>query len=809
MSTLVSHRIVITVPVYNEGLYIEQTLTSLAEQRFRDFKVLLSDNASTDETGNICRSFCETDSRFVYFRHETNIGSAANFRFCLEATSSDYFMWLGGHDQLHPEFLELASAELDANEHVSLVYGHTQWINESGTVLGYSNGGNYVFAEPLESSDRYIRLLNSLDRCEAINQLIRRKFIDFRIEPVISGDLVWLCHLAGHGPFRRLEKPLYLRREFAKRETTAIQRFVGKNIQADYSGLRDAFIDDIRHHRGLRSESKDALAGQVLQWMHRRFGVPFPVSTPVSSAPTGTDVFFSVVMPVYNRERYVREAINSVLAQDDGDFELIVVDDGSTDRSVEIIRSIQDPRIRLLQNDHGGGASARNTGIGAARGEFIVWIDSDDRQARGALAAQRRIIMQNPDADVVYGDLEIFDDVRHPNKVFRTNYPDYQGQSLLPILIQGNCLPNPGTAVRRSLYAKYGGYDVNFRRCHDYQMWTRLADSACFKKVEAIVCHWRQHDESLSSAKTKAFEAQVVLDAFARYPVSRLFPELAAEQNAQAQARWKVTQTLQALGEYSTALRSGYRARALGLEVSSELAELEHLAGAGHEPLFSIILTTYNRPELLKDALASVGQQSLRDFETILVNDNGVVIEPLLANYDFPITYVRQGRNQGPAAARNAAIRLARGQYVVYLDDDDRYLPEHLQVLAEALDAHPDLVVYTDAVFILEKIEDGNRVELGREQRYPHDEYSQDRLLVNNYIPVNTFACPRTLALDVGDFDESLAGLEDWDFLMRLCARSEFHHIQRETVEVRSGDPSKRSRTIRHSIVSCIRAIPI
>lgn len=95
MSTLVSHRIVITVPVYHECLYIEKTLTSLAEQRFRDFKVLLSDNASTEETGNICRSFCEADSRFVYFRRETNIGSAANFRFCIRTQPSAKNMgWL-------------------------------------------------------------------------------------------------------------------------------------------------------------------------------------------------------------------------------------------------------------------------------------------------------------------------------------------------------------------------------------------------------------------------------------------------------------------------------------------------------------------------------------------------------------------------------------------------------------------------------------------------------------------------------------------------------------------------------------------
>ncbi|PYG96557.1 glycosyl transferase, partial [Arthrobacter stackebrandtii] len=186
-----------------------------------------------------------------------------------------------------------------------------------------------------------------------------------------------------------------------------------------------------------------------------------------------------------------------------------------------------------------------------------------------------------------------------------------------------------------------------------------------------------------------------------------------------------------------------------------------------------------------------------KDLDVILVNDNGDPVESLLAEYDFPVTYIRQGRNRGPAAARNTALHVARGRYVVYLDDDDLYLPDHLETLAKALDTHPDSVVYTDAVFIQETIAAGKRTEVSREQRYPHEAYSRERLLVNNYIPINTFACPRALALAVGDFDESLAGLEDWDFLMRLSARSAFHHVRSETVEVRmrrdDNAPARRS----------------
>lgn len=802
----IENRMVVSVPVYNEGAYVLETLESLAAQTHSDFLVLVADNASTDRTGEICREFCMRDSRFHYVRHERNVGASANFRYCFEHTSSEFFMWLGGHDVLAPEFLAEAYARMQDDDRISLVFSRTQWIDDTGRVLVQTNGGNYVFAEPLAPHERYLKLLHALDRCEAVNQLIRRSFIDLDFRPVVSADLAFLCHLAAHGPFARIEKPLYIRREIRQRDTTAMERMTGVKSVAQYHQLAELFVHSITTHRTIAPEQKLELIGQALDWLNKRFQL-FSETTPapqtmtpapraVAEMATSPVPFFSVVMPVYNRERYVKEAIESVLAQGDPDFELIVVDDGSTDHSLHIVGQINDPRLRLLRNEHGGGAAARNTGIDAARGEFIVWIDSDDRQAPGALAALRRTIQACPDADVYYGDLEIFDDTR-PDKLWRTEYPDFYGEALLPRLIRGNCLPNPGTAVRRSLYQRYGGYDVAFVRCHDFHMWTRLADSARFKKVDNIVCHWRQHGESLSSAKTRTFEAKVAQDMVERYSPSRLFPDLNDDLQGQGETLWRVSHIHQELGEPAQALRAAYRAQALGVGDQDRVRELERLSGSRYEPFFSVVLTTFNRPQLLLDALASLEKQQFRDFEAILVNDHGEEVEPLLARFPYCITYIRQGRNRGPAAARNAAHRVARGRYVVYLDDDDIFLPDHLQTLADALQEHPGEVVYSDALFVAERIENGVRHSLQEERRYPHDGYSRERLFVDNYIPVNTFAWPRAVAAEVGEFDEMLSGLEDWDFLLRLATKLPFHHVQRETVQVRMrvGDaaPDRRS----------------
>jgi GT2 family glycosyltransferase/glycosyltransferase involved in cell wall biosynthesis len=205
----------------------------------------------------------------------------------------------------------------------------------------------------------------------------------------------------------------------------------------------------------------------------------------------------------------------------------------------------------------------------------------------------------------------------------------------------------------------------------------------------------------------------------------------------------------------------------------------------GKLPLFSIILTTYNRPELLKDALDSLAAQTFKQFEVILVNDHGDPVEGLIGDYEFPITYIHQGTNQGLSAARNAGLKLARGRYIAYLDDDDIYLPDHLDSLARAFETHPNAVIYTDVVYVQEHLVSGLRFEKERSFPTAHSEFDRDKLFFQNYIPVNTWAHPRSAVAEVGEFDVTLSAFEDWDMLLRLLLRYPVIHISAVTAEVR------------------------
>ena len=109
---------------------------------------------------------------------------------------------------------------------------------------------------------------------------------------------------------------------------------------------------------------------------------------------------FSVIMPLYNKERYVKKAIESVIAQTYRDFELIIIDDGSTDNSLEVVRGlkIEDRRLKILTQSNSGVAVARNNGVAASKGEYLCFLDADDWWEPMFLEEMDRLITEYPDA---------------------------------------------------------------------------------------------------------------------------------------------------------------------------------------------------------------------------------------------------------------------------------------------------------------------------------------------------------------------------------------------------------------------------
>ncbi len=216
--------------------------------------------------------------------------------------------------------------------------------------------------------------------------------------------------------------------------------------------------------------------------------------------------------------------------------------------------------------------------------------------------------------------------------------------------------------------------------------------------------------------------------------------------------------------------------------IQLEMGQASELAAAA---LVSVIIPTFNRPDMLGDAIRSVLNQSYKNIEIIVVNDGGADVGGLVNWFgqDANITYVRHGQNRGLAAARNTGIKLARGDIIAYLDDDDIYRQEHLATVVAAIAAGADLV-YTDAEYVQEQWENGRRTELGRFSPYANIPYTKERLHIHNFIPVNSWVHRRACLNTTGLFDETLDNHEDWDLLLRLARAYDMRHLPQLTVQV-------------------------
>lgn len=243
----------------------------------------------------------------------------------------------------------------------------------------------------------------------------------------------------------------------------------------------------------------------------------------------------------------------------------------------------------------------------------------------------------------------------------------------------------------------------------------------------------------------------------------------------------------------------------------SEPPLIRNFPPLNERPLVSVIMPTQNRPRLLQDALNSVRRQRYQDWEVIVVNDGGGDVSPVVTSMpgDMRAKFVQIDlpTMHGPAAARNVAIKAAKGDVLAFLDDDDLYSPGHLQTLVSGLRASNAGIAYSAAELVEEMILDGTRVEVRREPFFPGLRYSRPLLLVRNFIPINTWGVRRECFDAVGVFDEALHYLEDWDFLLRLSPHVDFHQMKDVTAEYRVTKLANDSVTKRHPHMQAVKSL--
>jgi glycosyltransferase involved in cell wall biosynthesis len=232
----------------------------------------------------------------------------------------------------------------------------------------------------------------------------------------------------------------------------------------------------------------------------------------------------SVIMPCLNGEHHIQTAIDSVLAQTLDDFELIVVDNGSTDRTPEILGAVNDPRLRVFTLSERGVSRARNLGLREARGAFIAFLDSDDTWNPELLKKMHTALTTNPQAVLAYCGWHNLGLPGPRGEPFVP--PDYESPDKAADLLEGCRWPIHACLTRHAAIIEAGGFNTSLTIAEDYLLWMEVSAAGPIIRVPEVLARYHHHD-GVQATRNQALAA---LDTFrAKQLFLRRHPEIAKQ----------------------------------------------------------------------------------------------------------------------------------------------------------------------------------------------------------------------------------------------------------------------------------------
>ncbi|MSU21220.1 MAG: glycosyltransferase [Pedosphaera sp.] len=465
----------------------------------------------------------------------------------------------------------------------------------------------------------------------------------------------------------------------------------------------------------------------------------------------------SAIVSTYNSERFLRRCLEDLERQTIADrLEIIVVNSGSQENEQSIVEDFQRRFANIVYlhtPERETVYAAWNRAIRVARGNYITNANTDDRHTPDALEKMAYALSQRPEVGLVYADSEVHRsenaDWSNAAVVGRLRWPDFRRELLFQV-----CCIGPQPMWRKSLHDEFGYFDSTLTVAGDYEFWLRI------------------------SSRTQFLHLTEVLGLYLEAPRS------VAHQNSD-----KCSHESERARERHWPTERGPRPRPQGcfLERYPAPRPSSMVESTKGRPAVSVIMPTCNRPLMLQEAIESVLEQTFQDFELLVINDGGEDVAPLLMklNQKGKIRYAQHSSHRGPSAARNTGISHARGKYVAYLDDDDLYLPGHLQTLVGYLEQSGSKIAYTDGYRAQQEVHGNHYVITGRDVPYSQN-FDRDLILVGNFVPILRLMHQRVCLAETGGFDESLPAVEDWDLWIRLSRYNHPAHISEITCEFRT-----------------------
>jgi glycosyltransferase involved in cell wall biosynthesis len=509
----------VIMPVYNAAGFLQESIDSILNQTFTDFELLIIDDGSVDNSREIIRSY--TDNRIILIENRHDFIASLNTG--LERAKGTYIARMDADDQMHPERFEIQLRYMEEHPDITVCGSWMQMFNDKGAFQTARQYEGYI-GNPL---------LNLLSNCIMFHPttMMRKAFLikhNLKYEYYLHAEdyKLWFEVAKKGGVFYTIPQMLLYYRisdgqvSSAHREEQKATSWQIKLEIADYLVSKDMDVNpDIRiFYDGLLAMKNKSLIDseyvistikkiltKVMNKMEINVSDKMFFQTTHSAFHTSMRIdaspLLSVIMPVYNGEKYVSEAIKSIVNQTFVDFEFIIIDDGSTDGTASIIKNIQDPRIIVLTNNcRKGNYYSRNRGLNISNGNYVCVMDADDLSVPERLEKQYRFMEEHLDHVAVGSDIKIFSDSLIPFSIERLRNPS----EIKVELLKDNTCTHPSMIIRKDvLQHNKICYNEEYQYSGDYNLLVDLSRFGHITNLPECLLYYRRHPEQISTAKKK------------------------------------------------------------------------------------------------------------------------------------------------------------------------------------------------------------------------------------------------------------------------------------------------------------------
>jgi len=427
------------VSTYNSEKFLRGCLEDLEQQTIADkLEIIVINSRSQENEEAIVREYQQKHNNIVYIETEQHEGIYTAWNRAIKVARGTFLTNANTDDRYREDTLEIMAETLLTSPDVALVYGDQICTDTpNGT---FANHHAIEMARRAEYSHE--RLLFG---CCVGSQPMWRKSLHAELGYF---DDTLTC--AGDWDF-------WLRISISS-------RYKFKHIP-EFLGLYYYNENGIEHGRKIHSLYERYIVG-------KRYGNPYISVIPLYTSKDNPLV--SVIMPAYNAADYVAEAIESILIQNYRNFELIVIDDGSTDNTKDIVINFKDDKIKYFYKNNGGPSGARNLAINKSKGQYIMPLDADDMMTPHFIAKHLAEFEKHPDVDLVYCDDCLINEDSKPIRVIER--PEYTDRKMLirDLFRCGFPVVPFRTCIKRSVFDKIGFFDENLRMAEDYDMIRRF-----------------------------------------------------------------------------------------------------------------------------------------------------------------------------------------------------------------------------------------------------------------------------------------------------------------------------------------------